>query len=182
MNKRLLIIVGFATILFLSFYIGSPYFAANSLKNAAIAGDVDSLEAGVDFPAVQESLKAQMTVALMTEFKNDPKMQGNPFAGLGAMMMPAIIDRAVSSYVTPEGISALVKGAKPGQIEAAKNNSDIEFATDYSGLDRFRVHTSKRSNGEKGPTFLFERRGIFTWKMIKIELPADFMKRGSTPE
>lgn len=177
MNRRILMIASVVGIIFAALYIGSPYYAARNLRDAALSGDVDALEQGVDFPVVQNSLKAQMTVALTAEFQNDPKLKNNPFAGLGMMMMPAIIDKAVGSYVTPEGVGALYRGRKPGQPEAAQSNPEIEYSTEYSSLDRFRVHTMGHSSSENGPTFLFERRGLFSWKLIKIELPEGFLKR-----
>ena len=148
MRGRYLVVVGLFMTVAAAAFIGSPYYAASSLKDAALAGDIDALEAGVDFPGVRDSLKSQMTVALTSEFQNDPKMKDNPFAGLGLMMMPAIIDKAVGAYVTPEGISALVKGAKPGAIAETETKAEIDYETDYSGMNRFRVHTRTKSVGE----------------------------------
>lgn len=177
MSRRFVAIAVALLALLTSFYFGSPYLAANNIKQAMITGDVDALEDGIDFPKVRESLKAQMSAALTAEMANDPQMKNNPFAGLGAVMMPAIIERAVTTYVTPEGISRLMKGVKPGAIAKAEAEGKIEYKTDYSGLNRFRVHSAKGETGEPGPTMLFEREGLFSWKVVKIELPENFMKR-----
>jgi hypothetical protein len=91
-------------------YVGSPYYAAYSLRNAALEADTDKLDASVDFPAVRESLKSQFSAAMITEMQNDPRMRDNPFAGLGAMMLPALIDRMVDAFITPDGIAALIRG------------------------------------------------------------------------
>lgn len=156
-------------------YLGSPYYAVYSLRNAALEADTDKLEASVDFPAVRESLKSQMSAAMMTKMQNDPEMRDNPFAGLGAMMMPAIIDRMVDSFVTPDGIAAMMRGQKPADRSAAQANPDIESRTEYVSLDRFRVRLHNKKLNEDGPSFLLERRGFATWKLIKLELPADLL-------
>lgn len=175
MNKRIVIALAAVGAMIVGLYVGSPYYAVRNLQNAALAGDVDALEAGVDFPSVQSSLKSQMTAAVTTRLQNDPQMRDNPFAGLGMAMLPAIIDKAVTSYVTPDGIAALVKGRKPGAGGEADVNPDVDYRTEWSGMDRFRVHTTRKSTGQEGPTFVFERRGLLSWTMVKVELPTAFL-------
>ncbi|MEP6784526.1 MAG: DUF2939 domain-containing protein [Sphingomonadales bacterium] len=41
-------------------YFASPYWAASSLESAIKSGNAARMEAAVDFPAVRESLKAQL--------------------------------------------------------------------------------------------------------------------------
>jgi hypothetical protein len=155
-------------------YAGSPYYAAHSLRNAALEADIDKLDAHVDFPAVRESLKSQLTAAMMAKFQKDSEMRDNPFAGLGMMMLPAIVDRTVDAFVTPDGIAALLRGQRPtDKVEA---NPDIESRTEYVGLDRFRVKLRNTRQNEDGPSFLFERRGFASWKVIRMELPASLLE------
>src|SRR5579862_4994538 len=92
--------------LFTTAYFGSAYLAASRFKDAAISADPDRLDAAVDFPAVRESLKSQLSAAMMRKFQTDPHLNGNPLAGLGMMLGPVIVDKAVDAYVTPDGISA----------------------------------------------------------------------------
>ncbi len=177
MNNRAKILIAAAISLFAAAYFGSPYYAVHDLRQAALAGDADALEDGVDFPSVQSSLKSQMTIALTNKMQNDPELKNNPFAGLGMAMMPAIIDKAVTSYVTADGIAMMVKGRKPGSEPTAAGESDLDYSSDWSGLDRFRMRTVKKSTGEEGPTFVFKRRGLFGWKLEKIELPEAFFNK-----
>ncbi|MGS1018107.1 DUF2939 domain-containing protein [Allosphingosinicella humi] len=165
----LLLIVG-------GIYFGSPYYAIHSLRNAALEADTDKLEASVDFPAVRESLKSQLSAAIMTKMQNDPEMGSNPFAGLGAMMMPAIVDRMVDSFVTPDGIAAMMRGQKPIDRAKAQANPDIESHTEYVNLDRFRVRLHNKKLNEDGPSFLLERRGFATWKLIKLEMSGNLLE------
>ncbi len=153
-------------------YFGSPYLAARNLKQAAVSGNADTLEAAVDFPAVRESLKSQLNAQLMAKMQNDPEMKNNPFAGIGMMMIPAIIDKALDAYVTPHGIAALARGEKkPGA--AVKGNENVEYDYAYVGLDRFRVKVRNKDRNDKPLGLLFERRGFAGWKLIRVEFPED---------
>lgn len=154
-------------------YVGSPFWAARQFKNAAFSADVDRLDAAVDFPAVRESLKSQMTVALTTKMQNDPEMRSNPFSGLGMLMMPAIIGKMVDGFVTPEGMSALMKrGRMERGGSEVKANPDVHYNYDYRNLDRFAVTvTPPDAKSGETPKFVFERRGLFSWKLIRIEIP-----------
>ena len=62
-------------VVLIGLYLGSPYLAVRSFKDAARSADVHKLEAAVDFPAVRENLKSQMSIALMPEMINDPQMK-----------------------------------------------------------------------------------------------------------
>ena len=156
-------------------YFGSPYLAARNLKNAAIEADPDELETSVDFPSVRESLKSQLNVAMMTEMQNDPEMKDNPFAGLGAMLVPAMVDRMIDAYVTPDGLAAMVRGQKPNEKAVPVAREEIDFDASYVNLDRFRVTMRNTQLNEDGPSLVFERQGFASWKLKKIELPSRFL-------
>lgn len=173
MNRKALAIVVAVVVLFGAAYVASPFWAARQFKNAALSADADRLEAAVDFPAVRESLKSQLMVAMTAKFENDPKMKANPFAGLGMMMIPTVVEKMVDGFVTPDGISALMKR---GQLERgnaeAELPADVGYDYDYRGMDRFAVTVQKAGvKSDLAPRFVFERRGIFSWKMIKLEIP-----------
>ena len=171
------IIVGFMVIVaaVLGFYVGSPYLASNDLKNAAASGDSDQLDTVVDFPAVRESLKSQLNAAVMIKMQNDAEMQDNPFAGLATMMIPVMVEKAVDAFVTPDGIAAMVRGQKPDAKVSATMKPEAEYTTSYINLDRFKVTVKNAETSETGPALIFERRGLFAWKLVKIELSPNFM-------
>lgn len=104
-------------------------------------------------------------------------MQNNPFAGLGAVMMPAIIDRAIDAYVTPDGIASMVQGKAPADQTPSEANNDIESQAEYVNMDRFRVKLRNLKLNEDGPSLLFERRGFASWKLIKLEMPPEMLKK-----
>lgn len=176
MNKRVVLIVAAVAAIFAAAYALSPFWAARQFKEAALSADVDRLEAAVDFPAVRDSLKSQMTVALTNKMANDPEMKANPFAGLGAMLIPTMVNNLVDGFVTADGLSAMMKRGKPGKDgAAAKVDPNLSYDYDYRGLDRFAVAVKNEAQPGEGPRFVFERRGLFTWKVIRLELPADLI-------
>jgi len=73
MRKYWIIAAGVFIILIAGLYIGSPYLAARSFIAAARSGDTDDLEAAVDFPAVRQSLKAQMTAMVSAKMSKRPR-------------------------------------------------------------------------------------------------------------
>ena len=152
-------------------YVGSPYYAIRSLRSAAVEANTDKLEASVDFPSVRDSLKSQLSVAMAKKIEADPEIRDNPFAGLGKLMMPAIVNGIVDTFVTPDGIAAMIRGQKPTEKAKLETNPDIQSSTEYVGLDRFRVRLRNVRLNEDGPSLLFERRGFASWKLIKLELP-----------
>ena len=99
-------------------------------------------------------------------------MRGNPLAGLGAMLMPSILDRMIDSVVTPEGIATLVRAGKVGHVEtgtAAPRRFDCGFH--YPALNRFVVTLRRQGATDDPVNLVFERRGLFAWKLIRIALP-----------
>jgi hypothetical protein len=95
----------------LGFAYASPYMALNNLKRAADARDAQTVDEYVDFPALRESLKQQVT-GLLTR-RLDAHGSGNPFAAIGAMIGVALIGPLVDAYATPDGVAALLNGIPP---------------------------------------------------------------------
>lgn len=95
----------------LGFGYASPYIALNNLKRAADARDAQTVNQYVDFPALRESLKQQVT-GLLTR-RLDGHGNGNPFAAIGAMIGVALIGPLVDAYATPDGVAALLNGMPP---------------------------------------------------------------------
>lgn len=181
MNRKIVAAIAVILLLFSAAYVGSPYWAASQLRSAATSGDVDRLDRATDFASVRQSLKSQLTVTLTEKIKNDPKMKGNPFAGLGIMMIPSLVDKMVEGFVTPEGMSAMIKRGRVQQATStAEPATPPQYEYDYRLLDRFAV--KMRAPGSKGddlPALVFDRRGLFGWKLIRLEIPPSAFDRPS---
>jgi hypothetical protein len=95
----------------LGYAYASPYIALDRLKRAADSRDVEAVNEYVDYPALRESLKSQVT-GLLTR-RLDVQRNGNPLAALGAMIGVALIGPLVDAYATPDGVAALLNGMPP---------------------------------------------------------------------
>jgi len=172
MRKGWIIAIGAALAAFLMAYGASPYAAVRGFVTAAKQGDAEKLRGSVDFPAVRADLKPQLTAAVTTRMERDPDMRGNPFAGLGAMLMPSILDRMIDSVVTPDGIATLVRAGKLGQADASSTAPRrVDYVLHYITRDRFGVTLRRQGAGGDPVNLVFERRGLFTWKLVRIALP-----------
>lgn len=141
-----------------------------------MTGDAEALDGLVDFPSVRESLKAQLNAAMMAKMQNDPEMANNPFAGLGMMLAPAIIERAVNAYVTPEGMAAIVRGKKPAEAsDVAAGNTEPDYKSEWVDLYTFRLTPVGQTATDPMPSFIFKRQGIASWELTKIEFPENFL-------
>lgn len=179
MSRKLLIAFTAAVILFAGAYVGSPYWAALQFKEAALSGDVDRLESAVDFPAVRESLKGQLTAAMTEKMASDPEMRSNPFSAFGLALMPVFVGRMIDAFVTPDAIAAMIK---QGRAERGKQKTqadpNVRYSYSYRSLDRFDVAVrGVKVSPTEAPHFTFERRGLFAWKLIRLEIPPSALKR-----
>ena len=137
MSRRQLIGAAIAAlVLFAGAYAGSPLLAANALKSAAQAGDADKLQQLVDFPAVRESLKGQLNAMVMQAIQSDPDLKDNPFAGFAAVLAPAMVNQAIESYVTAEGISTMMSANRPAAgASGAAGGSAADTAAEAGTAD-----------------------------------------------
>lgn len=177
-----------AVALALTAYFASPVLALHSLTAAAKAGDRGKLERGIDFPAVRESLKVQLKAAMTRSINDDPKLRDNPFAALGQLLLGGVVDKVVDTYATPDAIANMVATNRaPSQISSppapgapaepppepeSKAKSKTELRYGYEDLNHFRA-TYRDADDQPGEEFglLLERRGLFKWKLVRIELP-----------
>lgn len=95
----------------LGFVYASPYIALDRVKRAADARDAQTVNEYVDFPALRESLKQQVTDLLTRRI--DIQKSGNPLAVIGAMIGAALVGPLVDSYATPDGVAAILNGIPP---------------------------------------------------------------------
>ena len=109
--KKIAICLGIIAFLTVGFIFIGPHLTLYQIKSAAENGDGEALSEHIDFLALRQSLKDQMNVAVgkkMVEQADD-----NPFAALGAALGGMMIEKIVAMYITPTGITELMKGKKP---------------------------------------------------------------------
>ncbi|HEX8302418.1 DUF2939 domain-containing protein [Sphingomonas sp.] len=141
-------------------YWASPWWALQSMKDAAEARDVTALSRHVDYPAVRASLKRQLRARMESGERDD--------GVLGALVAGGIAERLVDIAVTPEGMRVIFAAAplagepEPGRV--GLKASDMLVRRD--SIDRFSMI---RRDGKPG-TLVFRLRGA-RWMLTEIELP-----------
>jgi hypothetical protein len=187
MNKRAIWIsaAGGFVALFLLFYGLSPFLAAGPLVTALKTGDRDKLEQLIDFPSVREHLKEDLRARLMHKLQSDLGVKHSPFAGLGMLIGPAIVDRMVDNLITPATISTVVQNGRQAKSYGISGGSGgsgggggehklSKPTYAYDGLNRFRI--SFRSEDGSVFAFVMTRKALFGWRVTRIVIPAEVFK------
>ncbi|ALL65035.1 membrane protein [Paraburkholderia caribensis MBA4] len=192
----LIVLIAIVVVAALGYAYASPYIALDRLKRAADSRDVETVNAYVDYPALRDSLKLQVT-GLLTR-RLDVQHNGNPLAAIGAMIGVALIGPLVDAYATPDGVAALLNGmpprGEPGERPppppaaqtgnppqtpppaAGQANADSktppqppQTTAGYRGLNEF-VVSYQHGVGDTRYAAIFRRQGLFTWKLSAVDL------------
>jgi len=157
---------------FFAAYVWSPFRAAAALGQAVRDGDRDSLSIQVDFPSVRESLKDQFVAQLVRQTDNKA-FKKNPLIGLALMFLPTIANRIVDAVVTPDGIIALLSRPMGGRSGRGQGKTKWNHNWHFIDLGHFKTEYSEANEPSITFGLLFERRGIFTWKLVRLDVPTD---------
>lgn len=173
----------------------SPYWTLYQMRAAIQAHDADKFSRYVDYPALRENLKEQLTASLQQKLSAAPALRDTPLAGIGQAIGQAVIRTMIDTMVSPAGVMALMAGEKPAAApsapsappasvpaprqdspgaedsapkrEAAKDA--IRYALSYRGLNTVEASAMK-DNGERIVIGL-TRDGLWSWKWSRIALP-----------
>ena len=152
------------------------------MVSAIEEGDREKIEEKIDFPKVRESLKEDYKAELMDSLLNDD-MKDNIFGGIALVFAPALIDSLMNNYLTPAGISKLIK---EGEIEDKKNGEDvsqIDSSVEFPDLkwaffkSPMRFKAILKNNVE----FKLELQGT-SWRLTRITVPLDDVEKGKQDE
>ncbi len=162
--------------LFLLYVATSPLISIWGMRNAAIAKDGKRFASYIDFPIFKENLKAEFNAAMMEKMSSDKSLKDNPFAGLGMMLAPAIVNNMVDAMVTPQGIERMMNGqVLPQTTDSKMSRDDIQpflsgdIAWGYESFGEFYVKI-KNPDGQVS-TLIFYRHWLGDWKLSSIKLP-----------
>lgn len=167
--------LGLTVILIAGYVVASPFITVYQMKAAAEKNDGEALSEHIDFSSLRQSIKDQVNAMFLDKMTNDKNLKGNPYAGLAMVFAGAFVDKAVDSYVTPDGITKLMAGERvsledrnQSNKEKAKNEplKDASFA--YESTDKFVVTIANKPDEQI--RFILRRRGL-EWKLAEIKLP-----------
>lgn len=167
-NKLIVAMIALLIVATGAWYWGSPLLAMGQLRDAARSGDEQELKEAIDFPAVRESLKSQLSAQMALQVA-DAKEKGG-FEALGAALAMGMVGPMIDGLVTPQFIAGTIQRGKMQRGEAAAPaGEEVEWSIERDGFGRFRA-TPKAPAGENVPTLVFDRDG-FDWKLVDIEIP-----------
>lgn len=161
-------------------FFAAPAVAFFGIRSAADANDVAGLSRLIDFGAVRQSLRPQLSgnpaaMAPAPTFLEDPigavRRQFEPAEGA------TIAD--ADAYLTPAALAGLTRGegryaSQRSSLPAGETVSNPMPAPVFWGVNRARMAVT--DEGGSQTIFTFERKGPFEWKLVHIGLP-----EGSAP-
>jgi hypothetical protein len=162
----------------------SPRLALDSIRAAAKARDVDRLRELIDFDSVKSNLKDDVKARLVTSAQKD--LKNNPYAGLGFLLINAMVDPMVDAIVSPAGLSALVdngrvEGQVPGNVSRDATNPIAVLEQNYVNYSLYRIKIGQQESPADALTFTLRREGFGTWRLSRIALPETAFASLDTP-
>jgi len=140
------------------------------MKTAVQKHDGEALSEHVDFPSLRQSLKEQINIMLSKEMSGDA--ESNPLAGLGAVLGGAFTDKIVDTYVSPAGLTELLKGDKPNFDESENENTPSDAVPfegaklSYQSFAKFYISSIDPDTGDESK-FILRRKGL-SWKLSEL--------------
>ncbi len=177
-------IVILAAVIFGLAFASAPYFAFRALRAATAAEDVQATAELVDFPAVRKSLTGQLAPEAATASAEPPSVWQDPIGALKRAIQPlAPPEPKVDRYLTLPGLSALTRGYRPDKappaakvppplgegLKAAMKGPWPSMA--YWDPNRARIAVKRPDAEDRVTVLTFERRALFTWKLVHVQLP-----------
>jgi hypothetical protein len=151
-----------------TWYLASPGWTLHQMKVAADANDPDALNSYIDYPAVREDLKAEITRQMIAEAKKDKSGFGDLGLAIGTAMIGPVTDR----LVTPAAMRAalMAKRAQAQTKGALQAASALRIPDDpvivRRGFSEFLVASKQQPKSG----LVFKRHGL-SWKLSGVDLP-----------
>lgn len=176
MDKKLKGGLALAAVAVSGWFYYTPYMAVHGMQEAAQERDATRLAGYVDFPVVKENLKADLNGRMLQ------KLQGQPFAAVGAVFAGALVNTMVDAIVSPQGLAMMMQGEKPltaataertesGSQEQGKETGQVETRMGYDGLNQFTIRVYRRDTPDKVINLVLQRRHLLSWQLAEIRLP-----------
>jgi hypothetical protein len=152
-------------------FFAAPWFAFRALREAAMTDDVGALTQLVDYPAVRQSLRIQLL-----PLETDPEPPTDPWRDpVGAIRRalkppPAAPPERVDAFLRPDVLEALTFGRPPLSPPRDRLRAPFPWVR-YWGFNRVRIGVKDPLDKARETEFVFQRRGIYAWKLVHIVLP-----------
>ena len=167
----------FAAIAAAAWFYRAPHRTVDRIHAALKQTDTNSLARDIDFPAVQASLKQQITLIVTNQMAADAGDQ--PVNPVATMIAGGVVKYLVAQHITPAGLCNLLTGqadfgAKKPKAQnpnyAELDRAFAEATREYRSASQFIVWMT----GRKGETteLVLVRHGL-NWQLVNIVLPME---------
>lgn len=154
-------------------FFAAPAVAFFAIRSAADANDVAGLTRLVDFSAVRQSLRPQLS-GNPAAMAPAPTFLEDPIGAVRRQFDPAAAATVADAdaFLSPAALAALTRGE--GRY-ASQRSSPVGDAVNpnpepvFWGVNRVRMAVT--DEGGSRTIFTFERKGAFEWKLVHIGLP-----------
>lgn len=147
-------------------YFESPAWTLKGMKEAAQSRDADALNDYIDYPALRESLKAELMAQMMAEAEKDK----SGFGALGVAIGSTIMGPMIDGLVSPAGMRAALLANRQGNAGRAASALHVPEQPVIVRLSfsEFLVTTKDKPNSG----LVFKRHGL-SWLLSGVRLPPD---------
>ena len=122
-----------AGILGVMLYLVWPYYTLIELAQAIQSGDARAINQMVDWGLVRTSVKAQLQADLENIPKSAAERENPAFAAFGNTLALTFVNSLVDKMLTPEGLTALIQGARAAAPTAKTSQGVKPAATPSAG-------------------------------------------------
>jgi hypothetical protein len=150
----------------------TPHLAVNAMKSAADARDAVKFSQHINRPALRDSLRSALSAKLVGESSGG--RNADPVAALGASMAAAFIDPAIDKLMSPEGLAMLMAGGPEPPSKRNRKSPDpianLDTSMAYESFNSFVVTIREKVNKGDAIGLVFNRDGVFSWKLAAVRL------------
>lgn len=175
MRKLVFAAVALACLL-LAYVAAGPWLTIRAIQDAVRTEDSRALSRQVDFPALRQSLRAQLSDAMVREA--GANVQSSLLGAIGLRIAGSAAGAGVDTLVTPVGLSALMRGQRLWSLAGGASPLRAPDPAPTAPLEdaHYRYHSPSRFTAtvrdERGRPieFVLTRKGL-QWKLSDIRLP-----------
>ena len=158
-----------AILIAVGYFVTAPWWTFRSLRDAARTSDQPALARLIDYDSVRDGLAAE--IAGRPPPPPPPSVWRDP---LGAMQHfftpPPASPPQTEGYLSAQAIAAMADGRGPNQGPVPTGGHEPMPMIAFWGPDRCRISVENLDAPGRKNQFVFERKGIFSWKLERIEL------------
>ena len=156
-------------------FFAAPGVAFFGIRSAADANDVAGLSRLIDFAAVRQSLRPQLS-GNPAAMAPAPTFLEDPIGAVRRQLEPGTSASTADAdtYLTPAALAGLTRGEgryasqRTARPETGSARSPMPTPV-FWGVNRVRMAVT--DEGGSRTIFTFERKGPFEWKLVHIGLP-----------